>query len=141
MIFKLLIDYFSGLRLLSASRLIASSRLPPNFSDKANSSIFSVSSVVYVKYSSKLTSVAYTADCVPPKPIQTSLYFRLGWLARLMESTCERSLSVSPKRFCMLSNLFRYFRWSSSILQSELFIILSFTMDRKSTRLNSSHSV
>ena len=53
--FKLLIDYFSALRLLSASRLIASSRLPPNFSDKANSSIFSVSSVVYVKYSSKLT--------------------------------------------------------------------------------------
>ena len=78
MIFKLLIDYISGLRLLSASRLIASSRFPPNFSDKAKSSIFSVSSVVYVKYSSKLTSVAYTADCVPPKPIQTSLYFLPG---------------------------------------------------------------
>ena len=46
--FKLLIDYFSGLRLLSASRLIASSRLPPSFSDKAKSSIFSVSSVVNV---------------------------------------------------------------------------------------------
>ena len=46
----------------------------------------------------------------------------------LMDNTCERSLSVSPKRFCMLSNLFRYFLWSSKILQSELLMMLSFTM-------------
>ena len=37
-----------GFLLLSASRLIASSRLPSSFSARANSSIFSLSSVVYV---------------------------------------------------------------------------------------------
>ena len=46
----------------------------------------------------------------------------------LIDNICERSLSVSPKRFCMLSNLLRYFLWSNNILQSELLMILSFTI-------------
>ena len=37
-------------------------------------------------------------------------------------------LGGSPKRFCMLSNLLRYFLWSNRILQSELLMILSFTI-------------
>ena len=42
-------------------------------------------------YSSSETSVAYTALCVPPSPIQTSLYLRLAALARLIESICAVS--------------------------------------------------
>ena len=72
--------------------------------------------------------MAYTADCVPPSEKKTSLYFRPGWFAMLIDNICERSLSVSPKRFCMLSNLLRYFLWSNRILQSELLMILSFTI-------------
>lgn len=80
------------------------------------------------RYSSPETSVAYTALCVPPSPIQTSLYLRFAALARLIDSICARSLSVSPSKFCIWSNLFWYFRWSSSILQSELLIIVYFTI-------------
>ena len=72
--------------------------------------------------------MAYTADCTPFRPIHTSLYFRPGWLARLMESICDFSLSVSPSIDWMPSNLFMYFFWSKRILQSELVMIASFTM-------------
>ena len=74
------------------------------------------------------TSVAYTADCVPPSPIQTSLYRLDGSLDWLMESICDFSFSVNPKRDCIWSKRFINFRWSSSILQSELLMMLSFTM-------------
>ena len=70
---------------------MASSRSPPSSSASANTSVFSLSSVVYVRYSADDTSVAYTADCTPFRPIHTSLYFRPGWLARLMESICDFS--------------------------------------------------
>ena len=45
----------------------------------------------------------------------------------LMERICDFSFSVSPSNACIWSNLFMYFRWSSSILQSELLMMLSFT--------------
>ena len=45
--------------------------------------------------------VAYTADCVPPKPIHTSLYRLDGSLDWLMESICDFSFSVNPKRDCI----------------------------------------
>jgi len=45
----------------------------------------------------------------------------------LMESICDFSFSVRPNRDCMASNLFMYFRWSRSILQSELLMMLSLT--------------
>ena len=45
-----------------------------------------------------------------------------------MERICEHSLSVSPKRVCIRSNLLRYFLWSSRILQSELLMMASFTI-------------
>ena len=45
-----------------------------------------------------------------------------------MESICDFSFSVSPKSDCIWSNLFIYFRWSNRILQSELLMMLSFTM-------------
>lgn len=45
-----------------------------------------------------------------------------------MESTCAFSLSVRPSIACISSNLFMYFRWSSRILQSELFMMLSLTI-------------
>ena len=40
---------------------------------------------------------------------------------------CDFSFSVRPNRDCMESNLFMYFRWSRSILQSELLMMLSLT--------------
>ena len=45
-----------------------------------------------------------------------------------MLSICDFSLSVSPSSAWIWSNLFMYLRWSRSILQSELLMILSFTM-------------
>ena len=46
----------------------------------------------------------------------------------LMESICDFSFSVSPNKDCMVSNLFIYFLWSRSILQSELLMMLSLTI-------------
>jgi len=59
-------------RLFSAIRLTAASRSPPDSSANRCTSSFSDSSVENVKYSSSLTSVAYTAEWVPPSPIHTS---------------------------------------------------------------------
>ena len=59
-------------RLFSAIRLTAASRSPPDSSASRCTSSFSDSSVENVKYSSSLTSVAYTAEWVPPSPIHTS---------------------------------------------------------------------
>src|SRR5699024_7920607 len=64
-------DLFLSL-LISAMRFTASSRFPPSSLASFCNSSFSDSSVVYTAYSSSLTSVAYTAEWVPPRPIQTS---------------------------------------------------------------------
>src|SRR5690606_5116445 len=57
-----------------------------------------------------------------------SLYSRFGSLFILIERTWDFSLSVNPSIAWISSNLFMYFLWSRRILQSELLMILSFTI-------------
>ena len=46
----------------------------------------------------------------------------------MMERICDFSFSVNPSNDCICSNLFMNFLWSRSILQSELLMMLSFTI-------------
>src|SRR5665647_1332495 len=78
-------------------------------------------------YSSRLTSVRYTFDNMPPSEINTSLYFLEGSLALFTDSTSAFSFSVSPSNSCIWSNLFWYLDWSSNILQSLLLMMACLT--------------
>ena len=48
-----------------------------------------------------------------------------------MERICARSLSVSPSKACISSNLFTYLRWSRRILQSLLLMMVPLTIEEE----------
>ena len=80
-------------------------------------------SSVVVRYSSMETLLSVTVDCTPPRPIQTSLYSLVGVVVHI-DGENSSFLLRKPEHLLNTIKLGHGFRWSRSILQSELLMIL-----------------